>query len=190
MRGYDTAEYAHTRLVETIITYNKEPVFVNKVYDKDGVIFVRFAKLLEDVQLDVPLSDCDINPVQLGYINHKSDALYIMRTPMRRDWRQGLRMLNIVGTDGSSPRAVPYSVIAHTIMGRFPSFKSVLERLNSSEKIHRLAYSRDFAVNKKGDITYKGLIDIGTVSMSNGSISINDNCGWIVEALDESLEAA
>ena len=192
MRRYDTAEYAATRLVDTIIMHNNEPVLVHKVGMMDDQISVRCTKLLdeEDKMMEVYLSECDINPVSLGYVNHKKNAHYIMRAPMRRDWRQGLRMLNIVDSEGANPRNIPYRTIAHTIMGRFPSFVSTLERLNSKDKIVRMAFSRDFSVTNKGSLTYKGLLDVGTVNMENGSILINDNCNWIGEALDESLEAA
>lgn len=192
MRGYDTAEYAASRLIDTIIMYDKEPVLVHRVGTTDDRISLRCTKLLdeEDKMIEVYLSDCDINPVSLGYVNHKKNAHYIMRAPMRRDWRQGLRMLNIVDVDGASPRGIPYHTIAQTIMGNFPTFKSSLDRLNGKDKIQRIAFSRDFSVDLTGILTYKGMIDVGNVDMNNGSILINDNCNWIGEALDESLEAA
>lgn len=192
MRGYDTAEYAATRLVDTIIMHNNEPILVHKVGMIDDQISVRCTRLLdeEDKVMEVYLSECDINPVSLGYVNHKKNAHYIMRAPMRRDWRQGLRMLNLVDSEGASPRGIPYRTIAHTIMGSYPTFKSSLERLNSKDKILRMAFSRDFSVTREGDLTYKGMIDVGKVDMNSGSILINDNCNWVGEALDESMEAA
>lgn len=192
MRGYDTAEYAASRLLETIIMHNKEPVFVHSVGTMDNKISVRCTRLLddEDKLIDVYLDDCDINPVSLGYVNHKNSAYYIMRAPMRRDWRQGLRMLNLVDVEGASPRGIPYRTIAHTIMGSFPTFKSSLERLNNKEKIQRIAFARDFSISADGILTYKGMIDVGNVSMTNGSVLLHDNCNWVGEALDESLEAA
>lgn len=99
-------------------------------------------------------------------------------------------MLNIVDSEGASPRGIPYRTIAQTIMGNYPTFKSALEKLNSKDKIVRIAFSRDFSLSNEAHLTYKGLIDVGTVNMENGSILINDNCNWIVEALDESMEAA
>lgn len=192
MRGYDTAEYAASRLVDTIITHQGEPILVRSVGMIDNEIAIRFNSLLDDEDdvREAYLSDCDLNPVSLGYVNHKKDSHYIMRAPMRRDWRQGLRMLNIIDPEGNSPRLLPYRVIAQTIMGRFPTFQSTLERLNGKEKIIRMAYSRDFSITNEGSLTYKGLIDVATVNMENGSIHINDNCNWVGEALDESLEAA
>lgn len=189
MRGYDTAEYAATRLVDTIIMHNNEPVFVHKIGVKDDKISVRCTRLLdeEDKVMEVYLSECDINPVSLGYVNYKKSASYIMRTPKRNDWRQGLRMLNIVDVEGSSPRGIPYRVIAQTIMGKFPTFQSSLERLNSRDKIVSMAFSRDFSITNKGALTYKGLIDVGNVSMENGNVLIHDNCNWVGEALDEAL---
>lgn len=192
MRGYDTAEYAASRLVETIIMHKGQPVLVHSVGTVDGDITVRCTALDDELEsvIEVSLSECDINPVSLGYVNHKKTAHYIMRAPMRRDWRQGLRMLNIVDVEGSSPRGIPYRVIAQTIMGKFPTFKSSLERLNSKDKTERIAYCRDFSIAMNGMLTYKGMLDVAKVNMDNGSIHINDNCNWIGEALDESLEVA
>jgi hypothetical protein len=192
MRGYDTAEYAASRLVETIIRHDGIPVMVQSVGNGvNGEITVGITNLMEDdPSYIVPLSECDINPVSLGYVNHKKSAHYIMRAPMRRDWRQGLRMLNIVDAEGMNPRLIPYRTIAQTIMGSFPSFKSCLDRLNSKEKIEEMAFNRDFAVNREGDMKYKSLFTIGKVDMTNGNLLIGDNFNWVREALEEQMEAA
>lgn len=191
MRGYDTAEYAASRLVETIILYDGQPVMVNTVGITGGEITLVVTSLLEDSDpFLVYLKDCDINPVSLGYVNHKKRSYYIMRAPMRRDWRQGLRMLNIVDAEGQNPRLIPYRTIAQTIMGKFPSFKSSLERLNGKEKIEQMAFNRDFAITREGDMKYKSLFTIGKVDMTNGNVLIGDNFNWVREALDEQMEAA
>lgn len=192
MRGYDTAEYASSRLVDTVIMYDKTPVLVMAVGKVNGEITVSCTRLLdkENSIINVPLSRCDINPVSLGYVNYKKAAYYIMRAPMRRDWRQGLRMMNIVDPEGGNPRLLPYNVIAQTILGNYPSFKSSLEQLNSKNKATRMAFCRDFSISSEGELTYKGLIDVGKVNMNSGNILINDNCRWVGEALNESMEAA
>lgn len=191
MRGYDTVEYAASRLVETIIMYQGDPIMVRRVgyIGSPENITIEGTSLINSTEYQVKLEDCDINPVSLGYVNFNKTATYISRAPMRRDWRQGLRMLNIMDVEGRNPRLIPYRVIANTIMGRYPSFKNSLDSLNSN-KAERVAYCRDFSITNEGVLTYKGLIDVGIVSMDNGNVLINDNTSWVREAFDESLEAA
>lgn len=191
MRGYDTVDYAKSRLVETIIMKGKEPVMVLAVQGTDDKIVVVYNSLLgnKDDLKNCLLSECDLNPVQLGYVNHKISAHYIMRSPMRRDWRQGLRMLNLVTSDGENPRGVSWSSIANTIVGSFPTFKSAIERLNTSER-KRIAFHRDFSMARDGVLEYKGLITVGTVNMTNGNVMIDDGTKWVAEAFDEAMENA
>lgn len=189
MRGYDTAEYAASRLIETIICHDKTPVMVNSVGMDGDKIDLIVTNLLEDNDpYHVHLDECDINPVSLGYVNHKKYAHYIMRAPMRRDWRQGLRMLNIVDAEGMNPRLIPYRTIAQTIMGSFPSFKSCLDRINGKERIEEMAFNRDFAINREGKLRYKGLFSVGTIDMTNGNVLIGDNFNWVREALEEQMK--
>lgn len=190
MIGYDTADYAATRLVDTIIRYKDMAVFVKAVGLKNGKISIRCLDLLDEDEnlIEAYLEDCDINPVPLGYVNHNKTTHYITRTPMRRDWRQGLRMLNIVDVEGAQPRMIPYHTIAHTILGKYPSFKSCLDRLSSKDKILKMAYCRDFSINNEGVLIYKGLFEVGKIDMINGAITILPEYNWVGEAFDESME--
>lgn len=192
MRGYDTVEYARSRLVETIIRLKGSPVMVLGVSGKDSDITVEYNDLLNDgVYGMAALSDCDLNPVPLGYVNHKRSSHYIMRTPMRRDWRQGLRMLNLVDAEGAQPRLVSYASIGQTILGKFPSFKLSLEMLSTkSLKNKSIAFHRDFAIDCEGLMEYKGTFAAGKIDMTTGSVMMNDNAGWLAEAFDEAMENA
>ena len=190
MRSYDTAEYAKSRLVETVIRRGDIPVYVQDVTTMDGEIWVYYQKLMDgdDEIYGDGLDDFNLDPVPLGYVNYKNFAYYLTRMPMRKDWRQGLRLLNVVGPDGDRP-PVPLKTIAETIVGNFPTFKSCLEKLNTKKTIKNIAFCRDFSVSTE-EIQYKGMFPIGKVDMENGNIHINDGMSWIREALDEALEIA
>lgn len=131
------------------------------------------------------LENFDLNPVSLGYVNHKANAHYLMRSPMRRDWRQGLRMLNLVDSQGQNPRLIGFKAIAQTIMNKFPSFKNVLAAV-SSEDVNSMAFHRDFSVYHNGGLEYKGTFKVGKIDLNNGNVLIEKD--WVREAFDEALE--
>jgi hypothetical protein len=190
MKSYDTAEYAKSRLVETVIRHGNVPVLVMDVGTVDGKIWVHYNKIMDgDVDMyGDEIDNFNLDPVQLGYVNYKNFAYYLTRMPMRKDWRQGLRLLNVVGPDGDRP-PVPLKTIGETIVGNFPSFKSCLDKLNTKKVLKSVAFCRDFSVSTE-EIQYKGVFPIGKVDMENGNIHINDGMSWIREALDEALEIA
>lgn len=189
MKHYDTVEYARSRLVETIIRLGNIPVMINQVSGEDDNIILHYESLLNPSNDQAPLSQFNLDPVPLGYVNYKARASYLSRSPMRRDWRQGARMINIVDNDGFSPRGMPYRVIAQTMMGSFPKWKNCLETI-ASKDIVSVAFHRDFCVQKNGTITYKGLVDVAETNMENGGVHIFANRSWATEALDEAMEFA
>lgn len=195
MRGYDTAAYAASRLVDTIILYDGAPVIVRTVKSSDAGtgIAVTFTEILdptEKVKTD-DISKFNLDPVRLGYVNYRKDPVYLTRAPMRRDWRQGLRALNIYDADGNNPRMIPYHVIAQTIMNRYPTFASILETMSSPLFEHGgLAYHRDFCLSREGRLKYKGMFAVGQVNMDNGDVVIDADYSWVGEAFNESMEAA
>ena len=189
MKSYDTAEYAKSRLVETVIRHGNVPVMVYDVgvHSLTNKIIVKYQPIMTESDIaEDEIDNFNLDPVQLGYVNYKNFAYYLTRMPMRKDWRQGLRLLNVVGPDGDRP-PVPLKTIAETIIGNFPSFKSCLDKLNSKKTIKSMAFCRDFSVSTE-EIQYKGVFPIGKVDMENGNIHINDGMSWIREALDEALE--
>lgn len=190
MKSYDTVAYARTRLIETIVMREKQPVMIMVVDGEDDDILLGYNPILEgkgEIRFD-KLSNFDLNPVSLGYVNHRGVAHYLMRTPMRKDWRQGLRMLNVVDAEGMNPRLISYRNMAQTMMGKFPSFKSTLETLNRADNYLSQAFHRDFSIKRGGDLEYKGIFNVGNVDMSNGSVLIEKN--WVREAFEEAMETA
>ena len=87
---YDTAEYANSRLAETIVRIGDVPIYV---------VCVRAGMVVEYTILDsdddsvhtCKLEELNLEPVPLGYFNTHKSAYYASRQPRRDDWRQGLR---------------------------------------------------------------------------------------------------
>lgn len=195
MRGYDTAAYAASRLIDTIILCDGAPVIVRNVEKSDAGsgIVVKYTEILDptDRTKRADINQFDLNPVRLGYVNYRKDPVYLTRAPMRRDWRQGLRTMNIYDAHGNNPRMIPYHVIAQTIMNNYPTFESALNTLNSPLLGDGgLAYHRDFSISHEGKLSYKGMFEVGEVNMENGDVVIDPKFAWVGEAFNESMEAA
>lgn len=191
MQTYDTAEYARTRLVETIIRYKGLPVMVHdcQTSGKDILVFYTFISGDDDGIHQANLDEFNLDPVPLGYVNHKNYAHYLTRAPMRRDWRQGLRMMNMFDPDGANPRQLGWKAVAETIVGKFPSFSNTIGRLQSNpERSSKIAFNRDFSLDNKGVIEYKGMFKIGEVGLDNRFVTIADKFSWTREAFEEAME--
>lgn len=188
MKGYDTASYAGTRLNETIIRKGKMPIMVSSCEDHSaGKIVVYWNGVVsKDSGADF-LHDLDLNPVPLGYVNYDGQVIYMTRMPMRSDWKQGMRDRNIVSHQGYN-NELPYRFIGKTIMGDFPKFKTALEAINSDK--YAMAFDRDFALDRRGILFYKGMFEVGRVNMVNGSVNIDDSFSWVREAFSEAMEQA
>lgn len=191
MKGYDTAEYAATRLNETIVRLNGQPVMVLACTQGVGGIIVTYHSIMDDVPpQDAPLDQFDLDPVPLGYVNFGARAVYITRMPMRKDWRQGMRMTNIVDPQGSAHTRMGFKVLGQTIMGKFPTFERAIESLNRKTKPPEgIAFCRDFAIKQGGILEYKGFFDVGMVNLQDASITIEPKFEWVREALNENMEA-
>lgn len=192
MKSYDTAEYARTRLIETIVRYQGRPVMVMNCEQNGEEILVHFNEIMDDHPPDVrPLKEFDLDPVPLGYVNFSARATYVTRMPMRKDWRQGMRMSNIADVNGMNPTRMPFRVLGKTIMGDFPTFHRALEGVTRKSKpAESMAFSRDFAVTSEGTLQYKGFLTVGEVNLKEASVYFPEKSNWVREAFNEVMEHA
>lgn len=189
MKGYDTASYASTRLNDTVIRKGTTPILVNNCEDHSiGKIVVYWSGIMDGAGGADFLNDLNLDPVPLGYVNYDGSVQYMTRMPMRQDWKQGLRDRNVVTYQGFN-NDFSYKIIGKTIMGDFPKFSKVLERLNGGG-YNIQAFDRDFALDRRGDLWYKGMFTIGRVNMTSGAVNIDDSFSWVREAFSEAMEQA
>lgn len=184
---YDTVEYARSRLNDTVIMYQGNPFLVQTITRREqGGKLVVVGMLIErEAPMEVFLEDCDIKPVSLGYVNYNKKAFYTMRMPMRRDWKQGLRYLNLIDVDGRQFNGVGYSVFVNTIKNHYPSFQNAVKSLSNCRS---MAFHRDFCIDENYNIIYKGLFTVAKYEEGDiGSFTIQKE--WIREALDEAVGA-
>lgn len=172
-------EYAHSRLEQTVVSLNGEPVFVMTV--KRGML-VTYSTLKDmTTYLTCRVDDLDLRPVKLGYCNNPRGVTYLMRMPMRRDWRQGLRFGNFIGV-GFDARHLAYTDLYDVIKGKYPTLKEVVVSIKTG-KAKALAWCREWAISAD-DLLYKGQ-KVGKL-VGNVPVLDEENC-YLREALEEAL---
>lgn len=175
-------DYARTRLIGTIVRLEGRAVFIEDIGGKTAY----FHYLTDEVrkQSACNLTDLDITPVELGYINFNTDVYYITRMPMRRDWRQGLRALSCT-TPTNRRIDIPNNVLGKAIENIYPKFEEAIEWIGKGYKA--AAFSRNFALSSKGTIQYKERFNVGVVDGNN--YLLEPKYEWVREALEEELTA-
>lgn len=189
MKTYDEAEYANNRLKESIVRLkNGTPIHIQNIRSEREVIYNELT--LDSDRKVCKLEDLDINPVPLGYCNVKTYCLYLVRMPMRQDWKQGLRSNSLRDVHG---RRVDtrYEHLVDTIVGKFPSFKDSISRILEKSKnpfklegqsTKSIAFNRDFCLKEENLLEYKGVFIVGTFN-KNGGYDLKERFGWVEDCL-------
>lgn len=192
---YDEVEYAKTRLVDTVVRLNTGiPVRVMSMWEEDGESMCECFDLVEGVAVVVDMSELDITPVPLGYCNNGPNAQYLMRMPMRRDWKQGLRQNNLT-TPSGRPIEIPWEVVAKTIINDYPTLDAAKKRLFDKPlnpflnpgNVKRVAFSRNFSIDKSFNLEYKGTLNVGDIK--NDNYKLLDEYLWVEDELKLALGA-
>jgi hypothetical protein len=189
MVNYEDYNYAYQRLVGTIVMYADRPVMVNNI-DDEMIAHIKDLITGEGKYAKYD-NDFDITPVPLGYCNIKKSAYYLSRSPMRKDWKQGLRAQTVravLSGLGHVPfEELPNSALGLTIMNVYPSFEEVVE-LVTKKKYHTIAFNRSFAVDENLNIWHKGVRKIGTIiDAATKAYTLSDDYFWAKETLEEAL---
>lgn len=173
--------YAATRLEGTIVRRGDTPVWIIRVRN-DGT--VTYQTVITGKEGECHLDDLNLIPVPLGYINtEKFGAVYVVRRPMRRDWRQGLRPLNMVPHDMHiNPELIPFPDIGRTIKGNYKSFDECRKAVEGGAK--SIAWHRDWAVGHALNVFYRGR-RVGRVV--DARVILNEGYEYLREALEEAL---
>jgi len=182
MRTYEEAAYAAERLVNTIVRYNGKAVKIITI-DMDGGVALKY---LVSGRNDVcKLADLDITPVPLGYVNVGTYATYVSRSPVRRDWKQGLRTNTMRCTgDRFRPEEIPNKSLALAIENVYPSLNDAFSAIDAG--VNAMAFSRDFALIGNRGIMYKGIVEVGNfLDKKDKRYHLNDNAKWLLESLEE-----
>jgi hypothetical protein len=175
MFAKDDIDFIKGRLVDTIISHNKEPSYVIDVNRLRDDVVLTLAPLKEDLPpYNANIDDADLRPVPLGFVNFdRSECRWFSRVP-HRAWKQGMTMENTVchGVDIRKYR----SNLRRTIIGDYPKFTDACKKANLT------AFHRDFAVKGK-EIYYK---DLGVVGVHDkGTFTLKPEWFYLQEYLHE-----
>lgn len=179
---FDDLEYTRGRLVDTIVRMGEEPIYIidiNKRYKK-----AIYSPLMDMTITDeCKLTDLNLEAVPLGYINYDGGSVFAMRKPMRKDWRQGLRLANMHFSGGNPFVQLPYTELRNTIVGAYTKPVELTKALKTNRSV---AFARHWAVTHNGDCLYKDKV----VGVFNGGITLSDKYTYLGEYLQETLDAA
>ena len=179
MYPIEEADYAAGRLNGSVVVYQDKLIEVHSIHPDDQA-GAYFDLVVRDYELDrekfihlrgqpfvfardwtnggvnilCPFIELDISPVKLGYVNYGASSYYVVRTPLRRCWRQGMRHnnLRIVG-DGNMN--IPYHYLSETVFNNFPNYYTCLYKV-CVEGYDKFAWDRDWAVGSDLSIYNKG----------------------------------
>lgn len=161
--SYEDASSMYTK---TVVQYKKSPVLVVSIDPNMRALIRDLATgVLSRVNFD--LDDFTNLDNRLGYINFDIFSIYLKRKPMRI-YKVGLTTENMEvnkgdfkyeGSDLDFVRSINYGLtetnMADTLLGRFPSFAEVYEKVRTKES-RILAFDRQFALSYKGGLYYRG----------------------------------
>lgn len=203
MIPYQDANYADTRIRETVLMYKGSPVEVKSHVlnggdlaaaldhypsegppEKNGVLV---KDILSGACKVVSVHEIDPNIPELGYVNFNGQACYVVRVPKRRCWRQGIRYTNLQSYSGVPVHKIPFSAIGKMMLHEYPSFEDCLKNIEKApqkrSKLSSIAWHLDWAMDTSGRIYYQS-DEVGT--LIEGRVSLSPEYTYLQEALDES----
>lgn len=145
---HDDVEYAAKRLDNSLVRKtNGHPFLVSCTKKKKEGIFCIGTNLYTLSQEEVFLEDLNLLPVPLGFFNLGGKMIFACRKPMRKDWKQGLSVNNLV-LYGAEKRSFAFPSLTHSIMGIYPTYEDAIVYTRKT-KNRSMAFSRDFGISNK-----------------------------------------
>lgn len=153
---YDSLEDAERRLLNTVVLYKGDPVYIERIRGLSSnqiadVILLPTGKTAAiETQLDLSSFEVlDLPP--LGYVNLANYAHYLVRQPIRAV-RQGLCAQNVnisANPDGGTPnwdRLMRTQGLVDMFKNKYPTFDSVFDEIIKSDDAKKKAFSKRYAL--------------------------------------------
>ncbi len=172
---YQTRDEAQLRLSNTVVIYDKAPIWVRQaLHNDEGLIVLEVCRLKGNRTKVIELRDPKLNlrNLPLGYMNCTSNVRYLTRIPTRR-YKQGLCRSNVhipnldaevMGgvinqqfyqeEEQPAPGADLQHIMGeegftHMMTGVYPAYANVMELLTDKKRpIQSMAFSRTLALAK------------------------------------------
>lgn len=148
--------------VNTLCTYKGTPVFFKDItYDK--VAIFRNVATKKIVETPFKLEEFSAPQQRIGYVNHRNNAYYVTRLPVRR-FQVGIakgnvdvKMLAAPGSDAWRGKeevlAFNLPTLAEAMLNKYPSFHEAYQKAVAANGIW--AFDKQFAVGYDGKLYYK-----------------------------------
>lgn len=133
---YENAEETRFRLENTVVLYDKKPVYISRVGpiedvgEKKEIARVYFLDLPmvagkegKETRKYLSSRNFDLSPFSMGYMNYKGQATFVSRTPVRQN-KQGLNAGTTLFTNVAGRRS---EVLDFNSMLRSPEFIKMFE---------------------------------------------------------------
>lgn len=173
---YDDVDYARTRLNETIVmSTDGKAAYIHNLYVEDNIMSAQCSLVDGGDTKMIKLDDLTLRGFKLGYLNRNGKAIYIMRVPKRRDWRQGLRNNNVVGFVKQRRCNISNQTIMEALEATYPSLDKAISMLQ--EGWSSVALSRQYAIESyrgRYNVIFRGTHKAGTFNIETKQVTLSD----------------
>ncbi len=202
---YDTAEYASSRLSNSLVIAKvngvKKPFFVDRVEGREEKVVIGwdYSGLNDTKRKTISIDDVILNEFDIGYLQADEGCPWFFRVPSRRNYKQGLTKSNVICkrffVEGffyeeqssyrvaSTGRVLSIKNIGNLMFKPYATFADAADMVEDSFEL--VAFNKDFAVAVGGFIVYCNNEVIGEADNSNNVQLYKD-----FEFMSEQLDAA
>lgn len=182
--------YAINRLVGTIVTLKESGRGV-RVDHIEGKNSCDLTDIITYKKLTARLFDLNISSPDLGSLNYNGRSFYAARTPMRGDWRQGIRNSNVRFYDKIGLKLVGMSLggdfmkaFGLMLIREYSPLDKCLDMVANKE-VNSISFHRDFSVDSKFNLLYKFRGVVASINPNNASIEVGEKFFWLEEYIKE-----
>lgn len=201
---YETTEEVRFRLENTVVMYDKKPVYITRVNMPEGdekeIARVYFKELpvkpgAPEVRKFLSSRNFDLAPFKMGYFNHKKKAYFVSRNPVRQN-QQGLSQGTAHFKDvyGKQAQDMNYATMVSSegfidmVNNKYPDFKQAVNMLEDKDN-SSVALSTSFAFNIDHDLEalvllHKG-IRCGLAMQQDRALKIPKKFHFLREEMEE-----
>lgn len=189
-------EHANSRLSGCVVrTKRGKPVYILEVFaedeDSEEIVWAAICQFSPDKAAKslIKVSDLDLSPVPLGYVNSLFGAAYAYRLP-KRMWKIGLTNENFLTVSyqyGVNGCDVWSDDVVNTIYGLYPSIQEAVDRL-SAGPLPSIAFARNFALTSSLLLLYNGETKVGVYNKDSKEMVLNQDFFYLKEMLQEAQE--
>jgi len=208
MTTYDFSDASHAEgyLAGSVIRIGNDPIYITRVrsartagYNLYYIPTTLYSERddpqgVEQILFNDPT--VNLSPVPLGMVNIEGDTIYLQRIPYRQ-WKIGLTPRNCYAYSYSNNddnimwrRYIRHMGFIHCVRNEYPTYEQVISDVVVNTDRYRpwvSAFSRNFAINRAGEVFYYilGDVPIGKVNQETNSIQLLDDRFYLQQLLEQ-----